>query len=59
VEVLVEYLADDEVCCVELYTVCRRYFVLAKSDKLQVEDKEILLSFLLSKPVVKVKKLKA
>jgi hypothetical protein len=55
----VQYLAHDEICCVKLNAVCSRYFVFAESDQLQVEDEEVFLSFLLSKPVVEVEELKA
>jgi len=58
-EVLVQYLAHDEICCVKLDAVCSRYFVFAESNQLQVEDEEVFLSFLLSKPVVEVEELKA
>lgn len=58
-EVFVQYLAHDEICCVKLNAVCRRYFVFAKSNQLQVEDEEVFLCFLLSKPVVEVEELKA
>lgn len=58
-EVLVQYLAHDEICCVKLNAVCGRCFVFAEPNQLQVEDKEVLLSLLLRKPVVEVEEFKA
>jgi hypothetical protein len=58
VEVLVQNLSDYQICCVKLYAIRSTSFVFAKSNQLQVKNKEVFLSFLLSKPVVKVEELK-
>jgi hypothetical protein len=58
VEVLVQNLSYDKICCVKLYAIRSASFVFAKSNQLQVKNKEVFLSFLLSKPVVKVEELK-
>lgn len=54
-----QYLTNNHVCCVKLHTTSGSLFVFCQTDKLQVQDKEVFLSFFLSKPVVQVKELKA
>lgn len=56
-KVLMQYLANYKIGGVKLNTVCCCDFVFTKSNQLEVKNKEIFLSFLLSKPVIKVKKL--